>query len=134
MPRKSSAPPPIELRVFKTPDEIDRAIAKLNRRIEELAALDVQDAVVNDSGVDDVVTSNIAETIREVFGTHSPEFSEHQHIRIWAGPMRIGMSKQEIFVGTQAGLVQVRNILLGLIARLKEKREDLVGGSAPRPS
>jgi len=134
MPRRSPVEDPIESREFKSVEDIDRAIAKLTRRIDELGKLDVEDAVLNNSGADDVVTSNIRETIREVFGTNSPEFREHRHIQIWAGPMQMGMSRRDVVLGTQAGQNQVKNILLGLIDRLKEKREDLAGGSASRPS
>ena len=81
------APPPLELREFRSVEEIDSAIAKLERRVHELNDLDISAAVMNDSGADDTARSNIRATILEIFGPNSPEFREHRYIDIWAGPM-----------------------------------------------
>lgn len=118
-------PPAIEPKVFTSPEEIDFAIKKMERRIQELDALNVADAITNDTGADDVVRSNIRDSIREIFGPNSPEHREHEHIRLWAGPMYMGMDRSEVIDGTERGRNQVRGILNGLISRLKEKREDL---------
>jgi hypothetical protein len=85
MAKKRSEPPPIEPRVFQSPEEIDRGVAKLERRIAELEVVDMVAAVRDDTGVDDVVRSNIREAIREIFGPNSPEFKEHQYLDVWAG-------------------------------------------------
>src|ERR1035437_684178 len=119
--------------VFQSPDEIV-AIKKLERRISELKGLDVHQAVVTDNGADDVAQSNVRTTIREVFGTNSPEFREHEDIRLWVGSMHMGMQKGEIIRGTQRGVVQTIGILNGLIGRLREKREDISAGTTPAPS
>ena len=131
MPKRRPEPPPIEPREFKSVDEIDFGISKLERRIRDVEQLDVRAAALDDAGADIVVRSNVRETIREVFGPNSPEFNEHQHISLWAGPMRFGMHQQEIIEGKERGRRQVIAILNGLIARLTEKREDLGGGGAP---
>src|SRR2546427_10651857 len=124
--KKQAEPPPPEPREFSSADEIDRAIKKIERRIEELERLDVRKAILEDNGSDDVVRSNIRETIREVFGGNSPEYREHEHIRLWAGPMYMGIGPAEIIEGTDRGRNQVRGILQGLVDRLREKRGDLV--------
>jgi uncharacterized protein (TIGR02391 family) len=124
MPRKPPEPPPIEPRVFRSADEIDRGIAKLQRRILELENLDIVAAVTGDTGSDDVARSNVREAIREVFGTNSPEFREHEDLQLWAGPMFINMSDEQIVAGRDRGRIQTIGILRGLIERLKEKRED----------
>lgn len=131
--RKPPRPPPIEPRAFASVEEIDRAIKKLQRRIEELSGLDVQRAVLEESGEDDAIRSNIREAIREVFGENSPEFREHQHLQIWAGPMGINMSPERIIDAREKGKVAVRTTLENLITRLREKREELDDGSAPAP-
>jgi uncharacterized protein (TIGR02391 family) len=133
MPRKKSTePPPVVPREFQSPLEIQRGIAKLQRRIDELDRLDVPAAVENRSGEDDVVTSNIREAIRDVFGSDSPEFREHEYIDIWAGPAGIGMSREAVVEARQAGQRQVKTILQGLIGRLEEKQEELQAeGSRP---
>jgi uncharacterized protein (TIGR02391 family) len=135
MTKKRPDPAPIEPREFRSVDEIDAAISKIKRRIRDLEQMDVAAAVRNDTGADDAVLSDVREAIREVFGTNSPEFKEHEHIRLWAGPMFVGMSQQEIVEGTERGRRQVIGILNGLVGRLGEKKEDLAGaGPAPAPS
>ena len=125
--------PPLESREFTSVDEIDRAISKLERRVSEVEELNIEAAVFEDSGDDDVVESNVRETIREVFGNNSPEFREHQFISVWAGAMWMGMSKQEIADGKKRGQRQVATVLQGLIARLSEKKEEFESDDAAGP-
>lgn len=131
---KKSADSPIELREFRSVEEVDSAIAKLERRVQELSVLDITAAVVNGSGADDVARSNIRATILEIFGPNSPEFREHKYIDIWAGPMYMNMSQGAIVHGKRRGHTQVLGILNGLIGRLREKRQDLGAGESPAPS
>jgi uncharacterized protein (TIGR02391 family) len=131
MAKRKSEPPPIEPREFRSPEELDAAIAKLRRRIEELEKLDIRAAMSQRNGADEVAQNNVREEIREVFGTNSPEFRQHQQIHIWAGPQRMGMSGGEILHGKERGRVYVKGILNGLIGRLEEKKADLAGGAAP---
>jgi len=134
MPKKRTEPPPLELREFRSPEEVEAAIAKLRRRISELEKLDVKAAVLNDSGEDDVIRSAIRETILSVFGENSPEYREHRYVDIWAGGLHINMSHAERIQGKERGRVQVSGILNGLILRLEEKKADLTGGVSPSPS
>lgn len=133
--RKPQPPaPPIEAREFRSVDEIDFGTTKLERRIAELEALDVRDALQNDTGADDVAISNVRATLREVFGATSPEFAEHQHVRLWAGAMYLDMHPAEVAEATERGRRQVIGILRGLIARLQEKRADLTAQQGPAKS
>ena len=134
MAKKKSEPPPLEPREFRSPEEIDGAIAKFRRRIDELEKLDVQAAVLSDSGADDAIRSNVRETILSVFGENSPEYREHQYLDIWAGGLHFNMSDGELIQGKERGRIQVIGILKGLIGRLEEKRADLTGGASPSPS
>jgi uncharacterized protein (TIGR02391 family) len=131
---KRIEPRPLESREFRSSEEIDSAITKLGRRIQELESLDVTAAVLNRNGADQVAQSNVRETIRDIFGSNSPEFKEYEHIELWSGPMHMGMNDREIIYGTECGRRQVIGILNGLIGRLKEKREDLLVGTTPSPS
>ena len=128
-------PPALELesRQWASPDEIDRAVAKLKRRIAELDALNIQEAVLGHTGADDVAESNIRDTIRDIFGQNSPEFDEHKHLRLWAGSMFVNMEDHQILEGTEHGRRQAVGILNGLIGRLQEKREELAGDAVPAP-
>jgi uncharacterized protein (TIGR02391 family) len=126
--------PEIEIKVFRTAEEIDRAIAKLQRRIKEVESIDFAEAVLKHTGADDVAESNIRNTILEIYGLNSPEYAEHKNLSIWAGGMFVGMEDLEIIEGKTAGAVQTIGVLNGLVGRVKERREDLEGGAAPLPS
>jgi uncharacterized protein (TIGR02391 family) len=89
--------------------------------------------VLNDTGADNVVVSDVRTTILELFGENSPEYREHQHIRMWAGAMYVGMEPHEIAEGTERGRLQIIGTLKGLEKRLLEKREDLADGTGPTP-
>jgi uncharacterized protein (TIGR02391 family) len=72
----------------------------------------------------------VREAIREVFGSNSPEFKEHEHIRMWAGALYMDMDVDYVIQGTEHGRTHVVTLLNGLIARLQEKKADMLGGSA----
>jgi uncharacterized protein (TIGR02391 family) len=126
---KKFDPPPIEPREFRSVEEIEAAISKLRRRVEELEFLDIVSSIQRDTGAVSVVRSNIHDTIREVFGPNSPEFSEHGDIDIWVGAYQRGMRQAQIIGTTQRGRERVIGILNGLIARLQEKKTDLTAGT-----
>jgi uncharacterized protein (TIGR02391 family) len=134
MAKKSSPPPPLQPREFRSPEEIDAAISKFQRRIKELEELDVPAALLNETGADEVVRSNVRTTILEVFGADSPEFREHQYIRIWAGPEYMNMDEHFIIQATERGRGQIITILRGLIGRLEEKKADFGTAAAIVPS
>jgi len=119
--------------VARPEEEIERAIAKLKRRITELENLDVRSAYLQNTAEDEVAVSNFCETIREVFGQNSPEFSEHQDTRMWSGPMIMGMSDESFIEGKIDGKTKMIGILNGLIGRLNEKGDELSDSSAPTP-
>ncbi len=126
MAKKSAAPPPVEPKQFQSVEEVDHGIAKLERRIHDLEQLDVR----RDDGAVSVAESDVRETIRDVFGTNSPEFTQHAHLRLWAGGLYLNMPPQAILRAHEGGRVQAITTIGGLISRLKEKREDLTRGVA----
>jgi len=130
---KRNEPLLFEPREFRSPEAIDSAIMKLNRRIQELEPLDVKASVLNRTAAVEVAQSNVRETIRDVFGSNSPEFKEYAYMRLWEGPMRMGMNDYEVVQGTERGRHKIIGILNGLVGRLKE-REDLTAGTTPAPS
>ena len=132
--KQSVHPTMLEPREFRSPEEIDAAINKLRRRIQELEKLDVRAAVANDTGADSVAVSNVRDTIRDVFGPNSPEYKEHGQIQLWIGPLYTNMPQGAIFSGMDRGRIYVIGILNGLIGRLEEKRGDLAGGMCFSPS
>ncbi|MGA1987160.1 MAG: TIGR02391 family protein [Candidatus Sulfotelmatobacter sp.] len=134
MAKRFQAPPPLEERQFGSAEEIDLAVKKLERRIQELRNLNVPTAVLTQNGADTVATSNVRAAIREAFGTNSPEFKEHSHLELWAGPMFVDMSNAALIEGETRGVIQAIAILDGLIGRLREKRADMVTGETSAPS
>lgn len=127
MDKPSDRPEPRE---FSSVQEVDTAIRKLERRLQQLEDLDVKSAVLDDTGAVDVAESSLQKTILEVFGPHSPEYREHEHLRIWSGPMAMGMGDRERIEGKERGLRKTFGIVQGLIQNLHEKREDLEAGAA----
>ena len=122
--RRSSPPPPPEIKQF-TREEIDRGIAKLERRIEDVQALDPQKVRYDDQSRYSVEEA-ISNSVLEVFGPNSPEYRAHQHHQIWhdTGPfdLRGGSDFQQCFAD---GIPQTVKMLRGLIKGLEEKRADL---------
>jgi len=114
-------------------EELDRAVSKLGKRIAELEGLDMRVATRDHSAADSVAVSNVKEAIREVFGSNSPEFREHEHVSMWSGGMWMGMEDHQVLAAKENGRRKMVGILQGLIARLNEKREELGAGSAPTP-
>ena len=121
----------MEPREFRSPEEIDAAIVKLRRRIKELEQLDVRASILTHTAANGVAESNVRESIREVFGTNSPEFREHAYIRLWEGGMYVDMSDEAVLQATERGRIHVIGILTGLIGRLEEKREEFGTTKAP---
>lgn len=122
--RKTSKAQIVEVKNF-TIEEIDAGIRKLKRRIEEIHGLSGSNVRYDDAKVETAQT-NMRETIREVFGQNSPEFSDHQYHEIWYGGYDVSEDADEIQSKFMAGIPQTVGVLEGLIARLEEKREDLV--------
>jgi len=129
MPRKQPERPQVVPKEFTSADEVERAIAKLERRIRQLETFDSQAAIINKTGADGVVASDVRETIRDVFGTNSPEFQEHEHLQLWGGGLFMNMSREQLAKGVELGRVQTISVLRGLTDRLKEKLEDFGAGT-----
>src|SRR5437879_515557 len=134
MPPGKPAIPEIEPKIFRTTDEIDRAIMKLERRIREIEDIDFVAARRDHTGVDRAARSNLQNAILEIYGPNSPEYRKHQHIEFWAGPLFLDMEPHQEIEGRENGRRQVIGIIKGLIGGLKEKREDLEGGERPSPT
>jgi hypothetical protein len=108
---------------FRSPEEIDRAIARLRRRIEEVKLLAANGAHY-DGAERDTAQRNISADILEIFGAQSPEYQAHQCHSIWHGPLLMGESpsaRQEKF---EAGITETVKMLDGLVRRLEEARAE----------
>lgn len=121
--RRPQEPPPVEVKQF-TPEEIERGIAKLGRRIEEVKALETKRVQHGDQHRKNA-EENVRTTVLEVFGPNTPEYRTHQYHEIWHGDAHMGMSDDEFEQGFLDGIPQTITMLEGLIARLEEKRGEL---------
>jgi predicted nucleotide-binding protein len=121
--RRGATPPHVEVKTF-TIDEIDRGIAKLRRRIDEMNGLEQARIAYDDQRVRTAET-NIRESIRDVFGAASPEFRDHEFHDIWHGGYNAYDDEQIRQQKFLQGVVDTRTMVEGLIGRLEEKRADL---------
>ncbi len=127
--RRKYVKPEIIPKEFTSLDEIDRGIEKIKRRIDDVKAFDPQKTSYDDQKIDNV-ESDIRETIRDVFGTNSPEFNEHQHHRIAHGILQMGMSEVRFQKRFADGIPRTISMLEGLINRLEEKKLDFPSEAA----
>lgn len=103
---------PIRGKVFVSVDEINQGIAKLRGRITQVEELKKEGIPYRDA-LRATAEVQIKETIREIFGTHSPEYHEHQHYRIKST--------------TKTEIAAALAMLEGLIARLEDKILEMTG-------
>lgn len=120
--RSQTQPPPQEIKIF-TPDEIRQGITKIRRRIDEVTSLKSAGNLNGDQRVENA-QNNIRSTILEVYGPNSPEFQQHQHYRIWHGPMSMGMDDFFISKALIEGCSDAIVMLEGLVTSLNEKLQD----------
>ena len=135
--KKTPEPPPVISKEF-SPEEIDRGIDKLKRRIEELKAINLKVTPYNDASIESL-THRIRESIRDVFGEQSPEFRKYKFIRISHGDMpSLGFASdrdvdahcQKLFAD---GIPHTIKLLDGLIDWLGEKKGDLKFNTTTNP-
>jgi hypothetical protein len=129
--KKTIEPPPLVIKDF-TVQEIDIGIEKLNRRIADVQQLDPNKISHYDAEVQSI-EQRIRETIREIFGSNSPQFHDHEYLEIYYvvesedfSPWQEGVSRHYVEQKNfAAGISQTIKKLQGLIIWLEEKRKDL---------
>ena len=115
---KSSDSAHTRQKVFDSTNEISQGIEKLRSRIVQVEELK-KDGLPYRDALKVTTEYQIRDTIREIFGAHSPEFHEHQHHRIR--------------VNSKAGVDDTITLLQNLVLALEEKRLHLLG-FRPRPA
>ncbi len=113
----------IEEKVFRTVDEVEQAIVKLGRRLDEVRALDPTQLRHNDPRVTSA-SQNFRDTVLSVYGQNSPEYRALGHHQIWKGPMHFNMSEREVHEGFARGVTHTIEALENLIRRLDERKAD----------
>ena len=132
MARRPTSPPQIEVKVFTSDGEVTAAISKLRRRRAQVEA--IRDATYDDPRRE-TTESAVQTAILEIFGPNSPEYRDHQYLRIWRGVEFVGMHQGDLDAGFKEGVPQTLAVLDELLNRLEEKRLDLPKqGSDARPT
>ncbi len=120
MARKSGGQTPArEIRQIG-PEEIERGISKLRKRLYEVKSLDPATVPADDQRVENAERA-IVSAVMEVYGPNSPQYHDNQYLRIWHGAEHVNMSRSEMQRGFAAGIPQIVTLLEGLIADLEER-------------
>lgn len=80
----------------RTEQQLNEGIGLLMEQIEALQHKSL-DAEMQKDGVRlKVVVSSFRNAISEIFGTNSPEYREYGTLEMLGGPLRVGISPQEL--------------------------------------
>jgi uncharacterized protein (TIGR02391 family) len=120
-----------EEKVFTAVQEVDQAIAKLRRRLEDVQALDPQTVRYNDPRISSAA-ENFRDTVLSIYGFDSPEYRRFKTARIWHGSMRFNISQNELQTGFTDGRTHTIEAIENLIRRLEEAKADFGGDTAGR--
>lgn len=123
-----SEPQPV-IKQFRDTEEIDRGIAKVRRRIEDVKGL-APSTHRFDGQEKKNVQDSISKTILAVFGNRSPEYIANKHFSIRRGPKRWKASVDERQRGFAEGIPEAITMLEGLIRHLEEEKADF---NSPQP-
>lgn len=110
---------------LRSKTEIDKGIIKIRRRMDDINKLKVEN-ISYDSGRKKAVLRNVTETIRDIFGSNSPEFGDFKYFDIDKGGCFMGRPAsfyQQCFLD---GIPDALALLEGIIQRLEERKEDLL--------
>jgi uncharacterized protein (TIGR02391 family) len=124
--RRPQGPDPKDDVKRLTLEDIEVGIRKLNRRIDEVRALDPQTIRYDDARVESA-TRNIKADLIDIFGRGSEEYRAHGAHSIGYPGSVYGGSDMEMQHDFAEALPDAVRMLESLIKRLEEKREDLGG-------
>lgn len=105
-------------------EEIERGIRKIRSRISDIVKLK-EDQVPWADGRKHAVETHVRETVREIYGSRSPESHDFEYFSIDTGSFIGGSDHEYQRIFVNEGIPYSISLLEGLISRLEEKREDL---------
>lgn len=112
---KAPEPQPKD-KVFTSADEISQSISKLRARIHQVEELK-RDGLPYRDALRVTAEYQLRDSIREIFGERSPEYLQHQHLRIK--------------VNSRHSVNETISLLQHLVVSLEERRMDLLGLRPP---
>jgi hypothetical protein len=113
-------------------DQIERAIPRIERRIDDLKKLDLSQFHTRGGAEIQGIKVSIEQTLEEIFGTYSTEYKRYSPAAILhGGPIIIGRGAQ---IDHRPYLDKSRLASIALLEQavqgLKERKEDLIGTTA----
>ncbi|MBN1514899.1 MAG: hypothetical protein JXB13_23005 [Phycisphaerae bacterium] len=133
MSRETPPEPQFVVKQFRDSNEIDRAIAKLRRRIDDVKGLDPDHHHYGGQEKENVEQS-IRKTILAVFGGKSPEYVANEGFSIWRGRHILGDGEHERQRKFADGIPRAITMLEGLIKHLEEEKADFIPPEPERHS
>ncbi len=121
----------IEEKVFTTVEEVDQAIVKLKRRLEEVQALDPTRIRYDDPSVRSAA-QNFSDTVLAIYGARSPEYRRFQYHRIQHGGEWVGMGEHDWQENFANGVKHTTEAIANLIRRLEERKADFGADTTSR--
>jgi uncharacterized protein (TIGR02391 family) len=130
---RSTQPDQPEDKVFTSLQEVDQAIVKLRRRLEDVQALDPQTMPYGEDPRISSAGQNFSDAVLSIYGPNSPEYRRFRyHSNVWHGSENVNMSRSELQAGFAAGRLHTIEAIENLIRRLEETRADFGGDAAGR--
>lgn len=126
MPGRRQSPDHAELKIkeFSSFEEIDKAVAKLRKRIGDVETIDPRVVRYDHERVRDVEES-ISNTILDVFGVDSPEYVAHRQFEFFRSAGKTFSHDEQAQEFFAAALPQTVALLESLVVRLEEERSKL---------
>ncbi len=137
--RASPNEPIVQPKVFDSQEEIDSGIEKLRCRVADVEKLRESQARVGGQAVAKA-EFKIQETIRDVFGPRSPEFSRYGEHKIWRTTYTPDVPGHNYYpevdeqASLEAGIPETITMIQGRISDLEDRKGDLQSGATLRPA
>jgi hypothetical protein len=112
MPKQKPVDSQIRPKIFSSVQEISHGIERLRGRIVQVEELK-KDGLPYRDALKVTAEYQLRDTIKEIFGEHSPEYHQHQHLKIR--------------VGSKAAIDDTVKLLRDLVVSLEERRLELLG-------
>jgi uncharacterized protein (TIGR02391 family) len=120
----SAQDPPVQVKVFTSPDELEESIAKVRHRFQEVVALAPTGARFDAPCVERVM-DGVADTLLEVFGPRSLECRQHRLTACGSRPGEtIGNDRQPH--DPAEAIPHTARLLKSILERLEENRADFL--------
>ncbi len=121
----------IEEKIFTTVEEIEQAILKLRRRLDQVQALNPTRVRFDDPRVRSAA-ENFSDEVLAIYGPNSPEYRRYQYHRIRHGLEWAGMSDDARQKAFADGVGRTIEALENLVRRLEERKADFGKDTATR--